>query len=543
MAISLFGFTIGREDKQPELRRQSFITPVAEDGASTVQAGGYYGTYVDIDASARNESELISRYREVANYSDCDTAIEEIVSEAIAAIDSEAPVAINLDKLKLSNSIKNSIREEFDEILSLLDFKDKAHDIFRRWYIDGRVYYQKVINPTQKNKGILELRYIDPRKIRKVREIKKDKLENGVEVVKTIDEYFVYNEKGLNYTPGVAPSTSTSGVKITPDTIAFCPSGLLDLDRNLVLGYLHKAIKPVNQLKMMADSLVIYRLSRAPERRIFYIDVGNLPKIKAEQYMKDIMARYRNKIVYDSSTGEIKDDRKFMTMLEDFWLPRRDGGRGTQIDTLPGGENLGQIADIEYFQDKVYQALNVPTSRFKDQSGFNFGRAAEISRDELKFAKFISRLRRKFNALFDDLLETQLVLKGVITPEDWQDIKQYIDYDYAQDQYYQEIKEAENMRNRVDLLTQIAPFVGVYYSKAYVRKNILRLSEDEVEQIDQENIEDPPEYQPGMPGHDEMVDQQQIQAQQDMQAQQQEDEGQQNQQPQGNPQAERMLRR
>ena len=506
MAINLFGFTIGREDKQPELKRQSFITPVAEDGASTVQAGGYYGTYVDIDASARNESELITRYREISKYPDCDNAIEEIITDAIAAVDSEAPVSINLDDLKLSDNIKNSIRDEFDEILSLLDFKDKAHDIFRRWYVDGRVYYQKVIDQSKPKQGIQELRYIDPRKIRKVREVKKERMEStGVEVVKSIEEFFIYNEKGLNYTPGVAPQQANSGIKIHPDSITFCPSGLLDLDRNIVIGYLHKAIKPVNQLKMMTDSLVIYRLARAPERRIFYIDVGNLPKIKAEQYMKDIMARYRNKIVYDSSTGEIKDDRKFMTMLEDFWLPRREGGRGTEIDTLPGGENLGQIADIEYFQNKVYQSLNVPVSRFQPQSGFNFGRAAEISRDEMKFAKFVSRLRRKFNILFDDLLETQLVLKGIIIPDDWKQIKESINYEYAQDQYYQEIKDAENLRNRLDVLNQMSPYVGVYFSKDYVRKHILRLTDAEIEQIEQENEEDPPEMQPGMPGAEQMA--------------------------------------
>lgn len=500
MAINLFGFTIGREDKQPGLVRQSFITPVADDGTSTVSAGGYFGTYVDIDASARSESELISRYRDISNYPDCDTAIEEIVTEAIAAIDSEEPVTLDLDDLELSDSIKKKINDEFEDILGMLDFKDKAHDIFRRWYVDGRLYYQKVINTADAKKGIQELRYIDPRKIRKVREVKKEKLQTtGVEVVTRIEEFFIYNDKGLNATPGVDPNQS-NGIKIAPDTITFVPSGLLDLDRNVVIGYLNKAIKPVNQLKMMADSLVIYRLSRAPERRIFYIDVGNLPKIKAEQYMKDIMARYRNKIIYDSTTGEVKDDRKFMTMLEDFWLPRREGGRGTEITTLPGGENLGQIADIEFFQNKVYQALNVPTSRFQQQSGFNFGRAAEISRDEIKFAKFVSRLRRKFNKLFDDLLETQLVLKKIITPEDWDGIKEKINYKYAQDQYYQEVKEAENLRNRLDVLNQMSPYVGVYFSKDYVRKNVLRLTDAEIEQIDQENETDPPEMQAGMPG-------------------------------------------
>ena len=499
MAINIFGFTIGREDKQQELKSQSFITPVAEDGTSTVSAGGYFGTYVDIDASARSESELISRYRDISNYPDVDTAIEEIITEAIAAIDSEEPVKLDLDKLDLSDSIKKKIQDEFDTLLNLLDFKDKAHDVFRRWYIDGRLYYQKVINPAQTKKGIQELRFIDPRKIRKVRQVQKEKLQSGVEVIKSIDEFFVYNDKGITTTPGTDPNQS-NGIRIAPDTITFVPSGLLDLDRNVVIGYLNKAIKPVNQLKMMADSLVIYRLSRAPERRIFYIDVGNLPKIKAEQYMKDIMARYRNKIIYDSTTGEVKDDRKFMTMLEDFWLPRREGGRGTEITTLPGGENLGQIQDIEFFQNKVYQALNVPVSRFQQQSGFNFGRAAEISRDEVKFAKFISRLRRKFNKLFDDLLETQLVLKGVITPEDWQGIKEKLDYQYAQDQYYQEIKEAENLRNRLDVLNQMSPYVGIYFSKDYVRKKVLRLTKDEIEQIEQEIEADPPEIQPGMPG-------------------------------------------
>ena len=501
MAINIFGFTIGRENKQRELVNQSFITPVSDDGTSTVSAGGYFGTYVDIDASARSESELISRYRDISNYPDCDTAIEEIVTEAIAALDSETPVSLDTDQLDLSQPIKQKIQEEFNTILSLLDFKDKAHDIFRRWYVDGRLYYQKVINPTNTKKGIQELRYIDPRKIRKVRDIKKEKLPSGVEVIKTIEEFFIYNEKGLTVTPGVDPNQS-NGIKIAPDTITFVPSGLLDLDRNVVIGYLNKAIKPVNQLKMMADSLVIYRLSRAPERRIFYIDIGNLPKVKAEQYMKDIMARYRNKIIYDSTTGEIKDDRKFMTMLEDFWLPRREGGRGTEITTLPGGENLGQIADIEYFQNKVYQALNVPVSRFQQQSGFNFGRAAEISRDEIKFAKFVGRLRRKFNKLFDDLLESQLVLKGIIKPEDWDNIKEKIDYKYAQDQYYQEIKEAENLRNRIDVLNQMSPYVGVYFSKQYIRKNVLKMTDAEIETIEQEIEDEPPTIQPGMPGSD-----------------------------------------
>jgi len=492
MAINLFGFSLSREQK-PELKNQNYITPVADDGATTVSAGGYFGTYVDMDASAKSENELIKRYREIASYPDCDNAIEEIVCDSISAIDYEQPVSVNLDKLDLGEAIKSTIKEEFNEILSLLDFNDKAHDIFRRWYIDGRLFYQKVVNTRNLKEGIVELRYIDPRKIRKVREIKKEKQDNGVEFTKSIEEYYIYNEKGLNYTPGIIPNTpaSNTGIKIMPDAIVFCHSGIIDLDRNIVTGYLNKAIKPVNQLKMMTDSLVIYRLSRAPERRIFYIDIGNLPKLKAEQYMKDIMTRYKNKIVYDSTTGEIKDDRKFMTMLEDFWLPRREGGRGTEITTLPGGENLGQIADIEYFQNKVYQALNVPTSRFQQSSGFNFGRAAEINRDELKFAKFISRLRKKFNTLFLDLLKSQLLLKKIITEQDWEQMKELIQIRYAQDQYFQEIKELENMRNRVDILNQVNPYVGLYFSKEYVRKNVLRLSEDDVKNIEEQNKEDP----------------------------------------------------
>ena len=500
MAINLFGFTIQREEK-PELRNQSFVTPVGDDGVATVNAGGYFGTYVDIDASARSEVDLISKYREIANYPDCDFAIEDIVSDAIAATDNEPPISINLDQLDLSDNLKKSIKGEFDYIIRLLDFNEKAHDIFKRWYIDGRLYYQKMIDTKNPKRGILELRYIDPKKIRKVREVKKEKQNNsGVELITKIDEYFIYNEKGFGFVPGVVPTSSAnSGLRIAPDTIAFCPSGVLDLDRNVVLGYLHKAIKPVNQLKMMTDSLVIYRLSRAPERRVFYIDIGNLPKLKAEQYMRDIMARYRNKVVYDSVSGEIKDDRKFMTMLEDFWLPRREGGRGTEITTLPGGENLGQIADIEYFQKKVYQSLNVPWSRFAEQSGFNFGRQAEINRDELKFGKFISRLQKKFSVIFQDILQTQLVLKGIITDNDWEEIKENIQYVYSQDQYFDELKEADNLRNRIDVLNQIQPYVGTYFSKAYIRKKILRMSDEEIEQIEMENEEDPPPPAPGSP--------------------------------------------
>jgi len=488
MAINLFGFTIERQ-KKPDLTNQSIVSPVSEDGAITATSAGYYGTFVDIDASTRSEADLISRYREIAGYPDCDNAIEEIISESISAIDNEDPVSINLENLDLSASLKKTITTEFEQVKKLLDFNDKAHDIFRRWYIDGRIYYQKMIDKKNLTGGIQELRYIDPRKIRKVREVKKKKTPEGLDLVETVEEFFVYNDKGLAYSPGVPPTNynNQAGVKIAVDTIAFCPSGVMDLQRQLVIGYLHKAIKPVNQLKMMTDSLVIYRISRAPERRIFYIDVGNLPKIKAEQY--------RNKVVYDSATGEVKDDRKFMTMLEDFWLPRREGGRGTEITTLPGGQNLGEISDIEYFQTKVYQSLNIPISRFQQQSGFNFGRQAEITHEEIKFIKFINRLRKKFNHLFNDLLRTQLILKNIITDSDWEEMKESIVYNYAQDQYFQEMKESENMRNRIDLLTQMQPFIGRFYSDSYIKKNVLRLDDDEIEEIDVEIQENPPPQQ------------------------------------------------
>jgi len=499
--MELFGFTITKQKKQAESQNQSFVTPTADDGATTISSGGYYGTYVDLDATSKTESELITRYRQMAFYSECDKAIEEIVSQAIADVDDEDPVKVNLDDLELSPKIRRLIEAEFKEILSLLDFNSKAHDIFRRWYVDGRLYYQKIIDDRVPKRGITELRYIDPRKIKKVRNVQKEKTKTGVEIIKTVDEFFLYNEKGITYTVAFGTSNSVAngvGIKISPDAIAYCHSGQIDLDKNIVVGYLHKAIKRVNQLKMMEDSLVIYRLSRAPERRIFYIDVGNLPKIKADQYVKDIMAKFRNKIVYDSSTGEIRDDRKFTSILEDFWLPRREGGKGTEISTLPGGENLGQIDDVNYFQNKLYQSLNVPVSRLQPDSGINFGRQAEITRDELKFAKFVDRLRNKFSDLFRDLLKTQLILKGIIVQEDWDAIKEKIRFKYASDQYFEEIKELENLRNRIDLLNQIQPYVGIYFSQAYVKKTILRQTDDDIENMSLELEEEPPILAPTM---------------------------------------------
>lgn len=494
MAINLFGFTISKESPGDNLKNQAIATPLSDDGAATVQGGGYFGTYLDMDATAKSEAELITRYREASMYSDCAVAIDEIVTEAIAAVDDESPIQIYLDKLDIPGDIKETIEKEFNKILELLEFNYKSHDIFKRWYVDGRLYYQKIIDKNMTKRGIVELIQLDPRKIRKVRDIKKKKdTKTGIDFIDSIDEFFIYSEKGIAYNPVYTTPTANQGVKISTDAICFVPSGVLDLEKNVVLSHLHKAIKPVNQLKMMEDALVIYRLSRAPERRIFYIDVGNLPKVKAEQYLKDIMARYRNKIVYDSSTGEIRDDRKFMSILEDFWLPRREGGRGTEITTLPGGENLGQIDDINYFQTKLYQALNVPLSRMQPQTGISFGRATEITRDELKFAKFVSRMRKKFNSLFHDLLKTQLILKGVIVEKDWDILKEKIQYRYAQDQYFEEMKSAENIRNRLDLLNMVQPFVGYYYSKNYVMKNVLRMTDNDVKQMEAEiSDEEPP---------------------------------------------------
>jgi len=475
--LSLFGYTLSK--KKPEAPKQSFVIPQDDDGATTVNASGFFGTYMDIDAAAKNENDLISRYRDVAAYPDCDNAIEDIVNEAVASQDDEAVVKLDLEKVELSSSVKKLIEGEFETVLKLLDFHSKSHDIFKRWYIDGRVYYHKIVDTTKGKEGIQELRYIDPRKIKKVRKVKKLKdQKTGVDFIDQIEEFFIYNEKGLMMT---VPNTANQsmGLQISPDSICFVSSGILDLDKNMVMGYLQKAIKVVNQLKMTEDSLVIYRMTRAPERRIFYIDVGNLPKAKAEAYVKSIMNQYRNKVTYDATTGEVRDEKKTMSMLEDFWMPRREGGKGTEITTLEGGQNLGQIDDIQYFQNKLYQSLNVPSSRMKADTGMNFGRQAEITRDELKFSKFISRLRKKFSELFDDLLKTQLVLKGIMSAQDWDKIKEDVYYNFTQDAYITEAKESEILRNRLDLLNTINPFVGTYFSREYVYDKILQLTEEE----------------------------------------------------------------
>ena len=474
----LFGFRITRAKQ--DLGKDSITTPSPDDGSYDISGGGFYSSILDIAGRDRSDLDLINRYRSIAQQPECDSAIEDIVNESIVSDEKGQSVSLSLDRLNLSQTIKSKIREEFDEILRLLDFNEKGHDIFRRWYIDGRIYYHKIIDSKNTKKGIQEVRYIDPRKIKKVRNKKVEKDQRtGLDVIRQIEDFYLYNDKGLDQATG----TST-GVKLTADSISYCPSGLIDMTRGNVLSHLNKAIKPVNQLRMIEDALVIYRISRAPERRIFYIDVGNLPKIKAEAYLKDVMNRYRNKLVYDAKTGEIRDDRNHMSMLEDFWLPRREGGRGTEITTLPGGSNLGEIDDIQYFQKKLYRSLNVPVSRLAEETGFQIGRSDNITRDELKFTKFVQRLRKKFSNLFSDMLKTQLVLKGVIAVEEWPAIKELLQFDYLQDGHFTELKNAELMQGRLDMLGTIESYVGTYFSKEYVRKHILRMSDDEIQEIE-----------------------------------------------------------
>ena len=481
--VQLLGFEITRKDndlEKPAKAKQAFTIPSPDDGTTTISAGGYFGQYLDMEVTAKNDFDLIKRYREIAQHPECDMAVEDIINEVIISNERDAAVSLSLDKLAVSENIKEKIRAEFDEVLRLLNFEEKGHDIFKRWYIDGRIYFHKVIDPTSPRKGLTELRFIDPRKIKKVREIKKsrDAKGSGIEVVEQTAEWFVYNERGMS------SGNTNAGIKIASDSITFITSGVVDQTKNMVMGHLHKAIKPVNQLRMIEDAVVIYRIVRAPERRIFYVDVGNLPKVKAEAYLRDVMARYRNKLVYDAATGEIRDDRKHMSMLEDFWLPRREGAKGTEVSTLPGGQNLGEISDVQYFQKKLYKALNVPISRMESEAGFNLGKAAEITRDELKFTKFVQRLRKRFTQVFSDILKTQLVLKAVITIEDWQQIRPHIQYDYLKDGYFAELKEAEILRERLSLAQEVNPYVGKYYSIEYIRKNVLRQSDEDIIDID-----------------------------------------------------------
>jgi Bacteriophage T4-like portal protein (Gp20) len=482
--VQLFGFEISRKKAKQDSASstetsKSFALPQNDDGAVTIQSGAYYGTYVDLDGVVRNEIELITRYREMSMQPELETAIDEIVNEAIVNTAKDKAVEINMDDLKQSETVKKKIREEFDIVLKLLNFGNMGHEIFRRWYIDGRMFYHVIIDDASPAKGIEELRYIDPRRIRKIREIQKTKdPRTTIDVINKINEYYLYNERGI------IGAHSNLGAKIAIDAIINVNSGLMDSKRAMVLSYLHKAIKPLNNLRMIEDATVIYRLSRAPERRIFYIDVGNMPTIKAEQYLKDIMTKYRNKLVYDSTTGEIKDDRKHLSMLEDFWLPRREGGKGTEITTLPGGQNLGELEDVKYFERKLYKALGVPIGRLEQQPGGGIlGRSTEITRDELKFSKFIDRLRNKFSTLFDDILRVQLVLKRVCTEEEWKEFKEDIYYDFKKDNNFDELKESELLMNRIATLQAVDPYVGRYYSMAWVRKNILMMDDEEIEEI------------------------------------------------------------
>ena len=502
----LFGFSIeGEEPQSPNV-----ISPVPqnnEDGVDHYLTSGFFGSYVDIEGVYRTEFDLIKRYREMALHPEVDSAIEDIINEAIVSDTYDSPVEIELSNLNASDGLKKKIREEFKYILELLDFDKKSHEIYRNWYIDGRLYYHKVIDLKNPHEGIKELRYIDALKMRYIRQQKKKNKEGAIKLggirvdnpedyeFPEIEEYFQYNPKlaTTSGATGLSNQTVGGGVKIAKDAITYCTSGLVDRNKGTVLSYLHKAIKSLNQLRMIEDSLVIYRLSRAPERRIFYIDVGNLPKVKAEQYLRDVMMRYRNKQVYDANTGEIRDDKKFMSMLEDFWLPRREGGRGTEISTLPGGQNLGEITDINYFQKKLYRSLNVPPTRMDGEGGFNLGRSSEILRDELKFTKFVGRLRKRFSSMFNDMLKTQLLLKNIITPEDWEKMSEHIQYDFLYDNHFSELKDAELLTERLNLVATAEPYVGKYYSQDYVRRKILRQTDQEIVEQDmiiQKEIED-----------------------------------------------------
>ena len=511
--IKLFGFQIGpdkegQNQQTQEPKQKTFTLPQNDDGAVTVAGAGYYGTYVDLDGTFRNETQLITKYRELAIQPEMETALDEIVNEAIVIEDSGQCVEINMDELKVPAQIKKRIEDEFNLVLKLLNFNNMGHDIFRRWYIDGRLFYHVVIDEENPTFGIQEVKYIDPRRIRKIREIQKMRdPQTGIELIRKQIEYYLYNERGM------IGSGSNLGSKIAPDSIVNVNSGLMDPKQTMVLSYLHKAIKPFNNLRMVEDATVIYRLSRAPERRVFYIDVGNMPTIKADQYVRDIMVKYRNKLVYDSSSGEIKDDRKHLSMLEDFWLPRREGSKGTEIQTLEGARNLGELEDVKYFQSKLYKSLGVPIGRLEPQQGFSLGRSTEITRDELKFTKFIQRLRNKFAILFDDMLRVQLVLKKVCTEEEWREFKEDIFYDFKKDNNFDELKEAELLSMRLDMIAKLDPFIGKYYSLEWAKKNVLMQTDEDIEEINAQ-----------MQQENQIIAQQQQQAMVDQQAQQQQDQ-------------------
>ena len=501
MPFNIFGYSIGKTPPV-ESKVVSFAPPEQDDGASVVQGGGFYGTYLDLDSYIKNDIDLIFKYRDMALHPEVEMAIDDICNDSLVFDESKTAITLNLDNTNLSSTIKKRVIEEFEFILKLLKFKSRGHEILRKWYIESRIYYHMILDPKSPKKGIVELRPIDPTKIRKVRQVKKQAVKDSnaqpINLYGNYEEFYIYNEKShkspTNYN---ATETFDTGLRIAPDSICYVNSGLYDTTRKRVFGYLHKAIKPLNQLRMIEDAVIIYRISRAPERRVFYVDVGNLPKNKAEQYLRDIMNRYRNKLVYDASTGEIRDDRKHMSMLEDYWMPRREGGRGTEITTLDGGQNLGEMEDVDYFKKRLYRSLNVPISRLEADNGFNMGRAAEISRDEVKFFKFIERIRTKFSELFLNLLKTQLVIKGVMSKEEFDEMYQDIIFDYNKDNYFSELKETEIMREQFEMLREVGEYIGQYFSKEYVYKKVLHMTDEEIDemkkQIDTEREEQPPE--------------------------------------------------
>jgi hypothetical protein len=505
----LFGFEIKRKNEEPV---ESFAPEIKDDGAVVVAAGGAYGTFVDLDGTARNESELVAKYREISLQPEIEMAVDDIVNEAIDA-DSDEIVQLNTDNIEYSDQVKNLIKEEFQNVLDLFNFQTEAYELFKRWYIDGRMYYHIIIDETKPREGIKELRYLDPRKVRKIREVKR-KPKGAITVLNTQREYYLYNDRSFSPAGGNAgmpiDTSTTAGLRISPDSVLHVTSGLMDKNNSLVYSYLQKAIRPLNQLRTLEDATVIYRISRAPERRIFYIDVGNLPKVKAEQYIRDMMVRHKNRLVYDAATGEVRDDRKYMTMLEDYWLPRREGNRGTEITTLPAGQNLGEMQDVQYFQRKLYQALNVPMSRLESGTGFNLGRSAEISRDEVKFTKFVGRLRRRFSQLLLKTLEKQLILKGIVSESDWPDISNRLNFDFKIDNHFEEFKDAEVLSNRINTLNAVQPYIGKYYSDMWIRKNILKQNDEEIAEMMQEIAEETPIVSPA----------EQDQMQQDQQQQQ-----------------------
>lgn len=506
---TLFGFEIKR--KQEDVNLPSFAPELKDDGAVVVAAGGQYGTYVDLDGTVRTEAELVTKYREMAQQPEIDSAIDDITNDAIVNEENSKIVEVILDELKIANNVKKAITTEFDNVLNLLDFNSYSYDIFRKWYIDGRLYYHVIIDEQAISDGIKELRYIDPRKIRKVREItrKRDKTDNTNQTViqRTNAEYFIYNDRGFQARAGSqAAMSGTNGLRIAKDSIVHTTSGLTDRDGTMVLSYLHKAIKPLNQLRALEDATLIYRLTRAPERLVFYVDVGNLPKMKAEEYLRDMMTRYKNRLVYDATTGEIRDDRKFMTMTENYWLPRREGARGTEITTLQAGQNLGEMEDVKYFQKRLFKALNVPFTRMEPESTFSLGRAAEITREEVKFQRFIDRLRQRFSMLFLGCLEKQLIMKKIMTVEDWEQFSKQIKFKFARDVFFAELKDTEVLNDRLNTLNNIAPYAGKYFSHAWIRKNVLKQTDENVEDIDKEIADEQiiPQYQSAMPGQEDM---------------------------------------